>query len=115
MKLKHVRPWLALTMDNIAENLRDIKKLSMGNVSFGATNSNATADRNIECSKGSGTTPAGANTEFSVTHTLGRIPVTFFGHTDNGGVLYKSTTAWSKTAIFLKCTTASANYQVVVI
>jgi hypothetical protein len=114
MKLKQLRPFLAITMDNIAEHLRDIKKLSMGNVSFGATNDDKSADRNIECSKASGTSPA-ANTEFAVTHSLKRVPLTFFGHTDNGGVLYKSTTAWNKTQIFLKCTTATANYQVFIV
>src|SRR5258708_35852990 len=86
-----------------------------GQVSFGATASNAEQDRNIQCSKASGATPGAANTEFAVSHGLGRVPVTFFGHTDNGGVLYKSTTAWSKTQIFLKCTTATANYGLVVI
>ena len=87
-----------------------------GNVSFGSTTGNSDPEQNMECSKASGTTPGVANTEFAVTHVLGRIPVTFFGHTDNGGVLYKSlVTPWSKTQIFLKCTTATAGYSVVVI
>ena len=86
-----------------------------GQVSFGATLKNNELDRNIFCSKASGTTPGVANTEFSVTHGLKRIPITFFGHTDNGGVLYKSTTAWSSTTIFLKCTTATANYATVIL
>jgi len=114
MKLKQLRFGLAMTMDNIAEHLRDLKKLSMGNVSFGVTNDNKSADRNIDCSKASGVS-AGANVEFAVTHTLGRIPLTFFGHTDNGGVLYKSSTAWTKTQIFLKSTVGAANYQVFIV
>jgi hypothetical protein len=87
-----------------------------GNVSFGSTMTNKDQEQNIECWKASGTTPATANTEFSVTHGLGRIPLTLAGwDTNNGGVIYRSTTAWTKTAVFLKCTTASAAYNIVLI
>jgi len=116
MKPRRTLGFTTPTLDNLVNWLERHGRVLDGNVSFGATNVNKNnRDRNIESSMANGTTPGGANTEFAVTHTLGRIPVTFFGHTDNGGVLYKSTTAWTKTQIFLKCTTASANYQVVVI
>jgi len=58
-----------------------------GNVTFGSTTGNADPEQNMECSKASGTTPNVANTEFAVTHVLGRIPITFFGHTNNGGII----------------------------
>lgn len=103
-------------MDNIVDWLQRHARVLDGNVSFGASNVNKNnRDRNIDSTMASGTTPGTANVEFAITHTLGRIPVTFFGHTDNGGVLYKSTTAWTKTTVYLKCTTVSANYQVVLI
>lgn len=54
------------------------------------------------------TSPAAPNTEFAVTHNLGRIPsgcITV--QTSNGGVIYKSGTAWTKTQVFLKSTTGT--------
>jgi hypothetical protein len=57
-----------------------------------------------------GTSPGIANTAFTVQHGLGRIPVTIDGqHTNNGGILYQGGT-WTTTAVVLKCTTASAQY-----
>jgi hypothetical protein len=50
-----------------------------------------------------------ANTEFAVTHDLGQIPVGYIdvGTKDKAGVLYKGTTAWTTTTIYLKCSIAS--------
>ncbi len=116
MRPRRVGVQIVPTLDNMVDWLHNHSRVLDGNVSFGATNINKNnRGRNIDSTMVNGVTPGGANTEFAVTHTLGRVPVTFFGHTDNGGVLYKGTTAWTKTTIFLKCTTASANYQLVVI
>ena len=104
-----------LTLNNLERWLENVSRAVSGNLTFGSTTSNSDPELNIECSKAAGTTPGTVNTEFSVAHVLNRVPITFFGHTDNGGVLYKSTTAWTKTQIFLKCTTASAHYSLVVI
>lgn len=48
------------------------------------------------------------NTEFSVSHTLGKIPVGFhvFGK-DQAGDIYRSGTAWTDQKIFLKCSVAN--------
>lgn len=74
---------------------------------------NELQDRNLDVSKAMGTTPA-ASTEFAVPHILGRIPITIVGQdTNNGGLLYRSTTAWTKDTVFLKCTTAGATYRLV--
>jgi hypothetical protein len=87
-----------------------------GQISFGATMGNAEQDRNIQCSKASGVTPGVANTEFAVPHGLGRVPITLNGwDTNNGGVIYRSTTAWTKTQAFFKCTTASATYNLILV
>ncbi len=88
-----------------------------GQVSFGATMSNAEQDRNMFCSKASGTTPGVANTDFAVSHGLGRLPITLAGwDTNNGGVIYRSpATAWTKTTATLRCTTVSAVYNLILI
>jgi hypothetical protein len=81
--------------------------------SFGATMNNTDRDINLDIWKAHGTTP-GANTEFAITHSLGRVPLTIVGQdTNNGGLLYRSTTPWTKTQVFLKCTTATAAYNVI--
>lgn len=85
------------------------------NVSFGSTMSNKDGDTNINCWKANGTAPGTANTEFSIAHSLNRIPLTIVGQdTNNGGLLYRSSTPWSKTTIYLKCTVASSVYNVIV-
>jgi hypothetical protein len=79
--------------------------------------SNADADNNMQCWKAKGATPATANTDFTIQHSLGRVPLTINGQdTNNGGVLYRSpATPWTKTTITLRCTTATAAYNVIVI
>ena len=50
-----------------------------------------------------------ANTEFSVTHTVGAVPVGYLVTKINkGGVVYDSGTTWTSTTIYLKCTSANA-------
>ena len=90
-------------------------KVLLRNVSFGNTMSNKDGDTNLNIWKASGITPA-ANTDFTIAHSLGRIPITIVGQdTTNGGLLYRSpVTAWTKTTITLRCTTASASYNVIV-
>jgi hypothetical protein len=74
---------------------------------------NTDKDINLDVWKASGLSPGVANTAFTVNHSLGRIPLTIVGQdTDNGGLLYRGG-LWSKTQVILKCTTASANYKVV--
>lgn len=87
-----------------------------GNLNFGSTMSNSDADVNMNCWKASGTTPGGANTNFTINHSLGRIPLTIVGQdTNNGGLLYRGSVAWTKTTVTLKCTTAGAAYNVILV
>ena len=96
--------------------MQNHSRVLAGQVSFGATMGNIEQDRNIQCSKASGTTPGVANTEFAVAHSLGRVPITLAGwDTDNGGVIYRSTTAWTSTTAYFKCTSTSAAYNMVLI
>ena len=88
-----------------------------GQISYGATMSNNEQDRNIFCFKATGTTPGVANTDFSVTHSLGRIPITIDAQdTNNGGLIYRSpVTPWTKTTATFRCTTASAVFNLILI
>jgi hypothetical protein len=76
---------------------------------------NSDAEQNLEIWKASGSTPGAANADFTITHGLNRIPLTIVGQdTNNGGLLYRGSVAWTKSTITLKCTTATAAYKVIV-
>lgn len=99
----------------IDKHLQTVSKV-LSNISFGSDMNNKSLDRNVNCWKASGVAPGAANTEFTITHGLGRIPLTLGGYdTNNGGVIYRSATAWTKTQVFLKCTVASSAYNLVII
>lgn len=50
-----------------------------------------------------------ANTQFSVTHTLGAVPVGYIIlKNSKSGVIYDGTDAWTSTTIYLKCSAANA-------
>lgn len=83
------------------------------NVSFGSTMSNADRDTNLSIWKATGVSPGVANTVFTVQHSLGRVPITIVGQdTNNGGVIYRGG-AWTTTSVVLKCTTATASFNVI--
>jgi hypothetical protein len=88
-----------------------------GNVNYGSTMNNADADTNMNAWKFTGTSPGTANTDFTLPHSLGRIPVTINAQdTTNGGLIYRSpATPWTKTHVTFRCTTASAPYNIIVI
>ena len=50
-----------------------------------------------------------ANTEFSITHTMGAVPIGYLvTNIDKGGIIYSSDTTWTSTTIYLKCSIANA-------
>ncbi len=54
------------------------------------------------------TTDGVVGTETAVTHTLGRVPSDFFpGSQDKAGTIYKGTTAWTSTSIYIRGSVAS--------
>jgi hypothetical protein len=56
-----------------------------------------------------------ADTEFSVSHTLKRVPSGYLVvNRDKAGVVYDSGTAWTVTEIYLKCNVASTNIKIIV-
>lgn len=54
-----------------------------------------------------------ANTEFSITHTLGATPIGYLVTKINkAGVVYDSGTTWTSSIIYLKCDTANTTLTV---
>lgn len=71
---------------------------------------------NVDAAVASFTSNAVANTEDTIAHTLGRVPTYFIvGDIDKGGVVYKGTTAFTKTNVYLKTTVASAAVKVILL
>lgn len=76
-------------------------------------NRGITFDDNFESEELTATAHATPDTEFSVAHTLGTVPTRFIVvDIDEGGVVYKGTTAWTATTIYLKCTTGGTAIKV---
>jgi len=101
---------------NLTRHSERLAKVLNGNVSFGSTMSNKDLSTNLSIWKAQGTSPGTANTDFTIQHSLGRIPNTIVGQdTKDGSVLYRSpVTAWTKTTITLRSTGASSVYNVIV-
>lgn len=65
-----------------------------------------------------GTTPFGANTEFSITHNLGRIPTGWLkvkGHKAADFYFEAGMTAWTETTMSLKCDKSEVDYILFII
>ena len=57
-----------------------------------------------------------ANTKFTVTHHLGRVPNGFIlTNSDKASVVYDDGTAWTTTSIYLKCNSANAAITITII
>lgn len=99
------------TVDTIISWMKNHRRILSGNVQLGVSNTDQA--RNISNFMASGTTPGVANTNFTITHNLGYVPFTILGFdTNNGGVIFRGTTPWTKTTVTLQCTTATATYNV---
>jgi len=97
-----------------------------GQIAFGDTIQNPNAqglntDVNLSIWKFEGTTGVGANTAFTLNHSLvgadgkPRLPVCIVGQTTkDGGVIYGDWTTWTKTTITLKSTTANTPYRLII-
>lgn len=92
------------TSDNIISIQRQHARVLARNVSYGS-GSNTDTSQNLDGCWATAVTPGSANTEFAVTHFLGRVPVGFHvTNKDAAGDTYSGTTPWTKTTIYLKCT-----------
>jgi hypothetical protein len=94
---------------NVVKTLDRMYRIFRGNVSYGNLN-HSDEGRNIDGWPVVGViTPGAINTEFAVTHGLGRIPVGFHVVNKNKSVdIYQSTTPWTKTTIYLKASVITA-------
>jgi len=106
-----------ITPKTLYDWLTNHSRVLAGNIEYGTQMNNTEQGVNIKCSKSAGTTPAAPNTDFTVSHILGRIPITINSQdTNNGGLLYRSpATPWTKTAVTLRCTTATAAYNLILV
>lgn len=70
---------------------------------------------NFNCQKVAVADSGTINTEFTVAHTLKRIPEGFLViNINKGGVVYSSGTGWTTSAIYLKCSAANAALTVII-
>jgi len=84
----------------------ELARIVNGNLRFGEP---SIGPDNIDGAWYSATTPGVADTEFTVTHNLNRVPVGFILFSiDKAGVVYRSATSWTTTQAFLKCNVTSA-------
>jgi hypothetical protein len=84
-----------------------------GGLDFGVSTQTSPANYtgNISGQWANVTAPAGANTEFAVPHTLGRIPSFYLFISDRACRLYQlpnTGTVWTLNNVYLKCDTSSA-------
>jgi hypothetical protein len=98
----------------IAQVDSDIKSLMLalqGRISFGALTDGATGE-NISGETQVVTDTGAANTQFTVTHTLGATPLGYIVMgIDKAGVVYESGTAWTSTSAYFKCSEANAEVK----
>jgi hypothetical protein len=88
---------------------RNHARILSGHISYGSAPVNTDLSRNIDGVWATVADTGTANTTFSVTHVLGRVPIGFHVMRNNtAGVVYDSGTAWTSTTMSLKCSVAHA-------
>ncbi len=102
------------------ENLELLNSILIG--IWGAINSGiefgtvASSAENVRCTLKTFTTPATANSEFSVAHGLGKIPTGYWlSNTNLGCKMYDGGTANTDTNLYLKCDTVSVSGTLIII
>ena len=103
---------------DIDSDLRSLFLLTQGRISFG-DGVDGNRGENIDGEFQVFTSHATANTEFSVAHTLGVVPIGYIvmGQ-DKAGSLYQLSgtgTAWTSTTIYFKCDATSVQFRVFLI
>lgn len=112
MKIR--KPMRQGVSNNHHDVLDDIYKATRGNLTFG-TGPNNLINKNDQSQNIAGawalvTAPVAPNTEFAVTHNLGKIPTGFDVKNKTAACdVYAGTTAWTTTQIFIKATVASVS------
>jgi len=89
-----------------------LRRMLENNLSFG----DGTNPDNLAGQWKNYTTNAVADTEDAVSHTLSRVPIGFLVFSaSKAGILYKGSTAWTSTSIFLKCSAASTVVRIFIL
>ncbi len=90
--------------------IEDLFKLHLRNISFG-TEVNGD-DQNIDGTMIEIVNTGILNTEFAVTHNLGRVPLYWdTKYINSNAVIYASSTPWSETQAFFKCSINNAHIR----
>jgi len=93
--------------------------LFSGKIDFRDGNNSITDGNNSVNIKGQWqviTDTGSANTEFSVSHTLGQTPLGIIQiYSDKAGIVYDSGTAWTDTTIYLKYPSANSSIKILLI
>lgn len=104
----------SLTLQNLARWSELIAQVLGGNVSYGSSMANTNEDLNLLIWKATGVSPGVADTDFTVNHSLGKIPITIVGQdTTDGAVIYRGSVAWTTTTVTLRSSKANSVYNVV--
>lgn len=113
MRVRKPSSHVAGEVNNHVEMIKDVYKALRGNISYGQQGFNANniginlVPDNIDGNFGSIADTGPADTQFSVTHNLNRVPIGFHVIRQNlAGSFYDSGTTWTTTEIFLKCSVA---------
>lgn len=114
MQVPRTLPGATTTSKNQSRWTEQIAQAVGGNISYGSSMGNADQDLNLLIWKASGVSPGVADTDFTVNHSLGKVPITIVGQdTNNGGLLYRGSVAWTTTTVTLRCTKATSAYNVI--
>lgn len=102
------------TPDGVKKALQNHGRV-LRKISFGDASAAQTEEQNIDGAWVLGTTNAAANTEKAFTHQLGRVPIGYQVFSkDKAGDFYDGATAWTDTTIYLKNSTASVTFKIMV-
>lgn len=115
MRVPQTIPGSSPTTPNILRWIELIARQFAQQITFGHTMGNTDEDLNLKIWKAQGTAPGVADTDFTINHELGQVPLTIVGQdTNNGGLLYRGSVSWTKTTVTLRSTKASSAYNVIV-
>lgn len=94
------------TMEGVLRAIKDIKQVLLGRVTFGDNISIRTVDI---------TTSITVGDDIAVPHNLDHIPTGFIAYgVDMPAHIYKSSTPWTQSQIFVKSDTSPLTFQIII-
>jgi len=114
MQVPRTLPGATPTPKNQSRWTEQIAQAVGGNISYGNSMANTDQDLNLLIWKATGVSPGVADTDFTINHSLGKIPITIVGQdTTDGAVIYRGSVAWTITTVTLRSTKATSTYNVI--